>query len=226
MKKGVCLDYIVEYQRLDYDNFVKFYENSLMYFLERQRSQTFNSNFENNYKIINGKTQHNTKNINIKLGEEAFLLKLLNYLNKRYLIMDKYFKHCDNRNKYKNWFYKMAVEKAEHNKKMQFVDYKLSKLIDVSKLESYYHDTNSSQKPKSLLLEGKRLNLAERFQIAIRTIGINKLISELNISDMEKYALLSYILGCDETNARHLMNNSYDANIREEIIQKYLGKIK
>jgi len=219
-------DSIVEYQRLNYGKFVRNYENSLMFFLERERFKTFHLNFENNHKNKNGKTHHNTKNINIKLGEETFLLKLLNYLNKRYLIMGKYFKHCEKSNKYKNWLYHMAMEKAEHNVKMQFVDYKLSKLIDVAKLESYYHDTSSHQKPKSLLLQGKHLNLSERYQIAIGTIGINKSIKKLNISDMEKYKLLGYILGCDETNARHLMNDTYTANIREEITQTYLKKFK
>lgn len=68
---------------------------------------------------------------------------------------------------------------------------------------------------KSLLLDGKGLNLSERFKIANEVLGIDKKIRTLNIPDLEKYRLLAYILGCDKDNARNIMNGTYDSKDRD-----------
>lgn len=68
---------------------------------------------------------------------------------------------------------------------------------------------------KSLLLDGKGLNLSERFKIANMVLGIDTKIRTLNIPDLEKYKLLAYILGCDKDNARNIMNGSYDSKDRD-----------
>jgi hypothetical protein len=74
----------------------------------------------------------------------------------------------------------------------------------------------TKQKPnKSLLFDGKELNLSERFKIANKVLGIDTKIRTLNIQDLEKYQLLAYILGCDKDNARNLMNGSYKAKDRD-----------
>lgn len=77
---------------------------------------------------------------------------------------------------------------------------------------------NTITKPKtnkSLLFDGKELNLSERFKIANKVLGIDTKIRTLNIPDLEKYQLLAYILGCDKDNARNLMNGSYKAKDRD-----------
>ena len=68
---------------------------------------------------------------------------------------------------------------------------------------------------KSLLFEGKDLNLSERFKIANKVLDIDKKIRTLNIRDLEKYQLLAYILGIDKDNARNLMNGTYKSKDRD-----------
>lgn len=68
---------------------------------------------------------------------------------------------------------------------------------------------------KSLLFDGKTLNLLERFKIADKVFGIDKKIRTLNIAELEKYQLLAYILGCDKDNARNLMNGCYKSKARD-----------
>jgi hypothetical protein len=75
--------------------------------------------------------------------------------------------------------------------------------------------TNKQKTNKSLLFNGKELNLSERFKIANAILGIDKKIRTLNIQDLEKYQLLAYILGCDKDNARNLMNGSYKTKDRD-----------
>lgn len=68
---------------------------------------------------------------------------------------------------------------------------------------------------KSLLFDGKTLNLLERFKIADKVLGIDQKIRTLNIGDLQKYQLLAYILGCDKDNARNLMNGCYKSKPRD-----------
>jgi hypothetical protein len=84
---------------------------------------------------------------------------------------------------------------------------------------------NKTESTKSLLLQGKQLNLLERFMIADDVLDIDKKIRTLNISDTEKYKLLGYVLGCNETNARHIMNGKYKAKIRETVLKNYLSTL-
>jgi hypothetical protein len=71
------------------------------------------------------------------------------------------------------------------------------------------------QENKNLLLNGKDLNLSERFKIANEILDIGNTIRRLNIKDLEKYKLLSYIINCSEDNARHLMNGKYNSKDRD-----------
>ncbi len=64
---------------------------------------------------------------------------------------------------------------------------------------------------KNLLFNGEKLNLSERYKIANRVLNIDITIRKLNIGDLEKYKLLSYILNCDKDNARDLMNGKYNS---------------
>lgn len=81
-------------------------------------------------------------------------------------------------------------------------------------------------KTEKNLLQGKKLNYSERYKILDDISGIDKLIRGLNILDREKYKLLSLILGCNSTNARHIMNGKYPAKIKDDLINNYLKDLK
>lgn len=85
---------------------------------------------------------------------------------------------------------------------------------------------NELPKPKKEvqgnLFNGKKLNLSERHKIVNELFEIDKIIRALNISDKEKNTLLSFTLGCNQTNARHLMNGKYPGKVREDLIKDYL----
>ena len=94
------------------------------------------------------------------------------------------------------------------------IDLKKIKLLN--KLQPYKQVIETKQKPnKSLLFEGKDLNLLERYKIANKVLNVDNAIRKLNIQDLEKYQLLAYILGCDKDNARNLMNGTYNAKDRD-----------
>lgn len=77
----------------------------------------------------------------------------------------------------------------------------------------------------SLMLNGHKLNLAERFKIINDQFNISKEISKLNISENEKYQLVSYVLGCSTTNARQVMNGNYNGKIRNGDIKNYIESL-
>jgi uncharacterized protein (DUF2164 family) len=74
----------------------------------------------------------------------------------------------------------------------------------------------TKQKPdKSLMLGGEKLNISERYKILNKVLDFDKKVHPLNIGELEKYQLLSYILGIDKDNARKLMCGSYDSKDRD-----------
>lgn len=85
--------------------------------------------------------------------------------------------------------------------------------IDIDQLQK--PDPKKTKSNKSLLFDGKELNLSERFKIANKVLDIDNKLRTLNIKDLEKYQLLAYILGCDKDNARNLMNGSYKSKDRD-----------
>lgn len=78
---------------------------------------------------------------------------------------------------------------------------------------------------KTKLLNGKQLNLSERYQIADKIFGIDKKIRSLNLLDAEKYKIISLIFDCNPTNARHVMNGKYPAKVKEDLISTYLNDL-
>ena len=96
-------------------------------------------------------------------------------------------------------------------------DYYNNTFVDVIKQNSRKSEVIQLPKKtnKSLLFEGKELNLSERFRIANKVLDIDKKIRTLNIPELEKYQLLAYILGCDKDNARNLMNGQYKSKDRD-----------
>ncbi len=85
--------------------------------------------------------------------------------------------------------------------------------IDIDQLQK--PEPKKTKSNKSLLFDGKELNLSERFKIANKVLDIDNKLRTLNIKDLEKYQLLAYILGCDKDNARNIMNGSYKSKDRD-----------
>jgi hypothetical protein len=68
---------------------------------------------------------------------------------------------------------------------------------------------------KSQLLDGRALNLSERYKIADKALNIDNTIRRLKIPELKKYELLAFILNCDKDNARNLMNGTYNSKDRD-----------
>jgi hypothetical protein len=105
---------------------------------------------------------------------------------------------------------KINEQKINRNKNIiEFIEQRISELgTEIPKI--------AKPKPnKSLLFEGKNLNLSERYKIANKVINIEKQIRKLNIKELEKHQLLAYILGCDITTARNLYNGTYNSKDRD-----------
>jgi hypothetical protein len=96
---------------------------------------------------------------------------------------------------------------------LEFLTIKKAEL-EVSRIQ-IFKNTEATIQSKSLLFDGKPLNLLERFKIANKVLDIDKKIRTLNIADLQKYQLLAYVLGCNKDNARDLMNGSYNAKARD-----------
>lgn len=77
------------------------------------------------------------------------------------------------------------------------------------------NQNKSVKKESSLLYQGRKLNLSERYKIANKVLDIESKLRTLNISEMDKHELLSFILGCNKDNARNLMNGRYTSNDRD-----------
>jgi hypothetical protein len=142
---------------------------------------------------------------NRKLGNDSSIKNISSYITRR--------KELAN-NMIRNY-----TESQDYNK----LDYHLLDVADSylmfldSKIPTQQIEVIQQTKPdnKNLLLNGKDLNLSERFKIANEVLNIDKTIRKLNIKDLEKYKVLSYILNCSEDNARHLMNGKYNSKDRD-----------
>lgn len=79
---------------------------------------------------------------------------------------------------------------------------------------------------KSLRFDGDIINLSERFKIADRLIGLNKLILDLNMSQESKHKFLGLLLGCNPSNARNIINGKYPSKDRNDRIEKFITSLQ
>lgn len=88
-------------------------------------------------------------------------------------------------------------------------------------------DSSKSNK-KNLLVDGKKLNISERYEIANKIFNIYETANKKNISQTEKHVLVAHLLGCNQQTARELFNGTQlkRTPIREDIINSYLDKLK
>ncbi len=113
----------------------------------------------------------------------------------------------------------------------QLIDYIVfDYLINLSKNLDQKSNINSNsvvtRKGKTNILNGKPLNLYERFLIANEVVQLENKIRRLKISEAEKHNLLSLILGCNIDNAKKIMNGNYDAKVKENLLADYYETLK
>lgn len=137
-------------------------------------------------------------------------------------------------NDYEDFIKKFLEVKGNNNQGLlkQITDYLVvmslledMRSLDVNiELEHWRHQfkpTNKS-KDKSKQLNGRPINLLERFKIADKVFDIEKTIRKLKISEAEKHQLLSLILGCNEDNAKKIMNGQYHAKVKDDLLDEYI----
>ena len=81
------------------------------------------------------------------------------------------------------------------------------------------------KKTPNLLIEGKKLNIVERYHVANKILDIYKKINSKNIPAKEKHKLLALIMGCSEQTGRELFNGTQAkrTRINENIVNPYLA---
>lgn len=160
-------------------------------------------------------------------AESYFLLYLQISVIRAIYILEQYVEHCNRIVKpysdkinekidlyyFKKTFLEIKFKKLDPSKDIFLLKQKVNKLETIKK------------ESRQNLLEGKSLNLAERYRLADQLFGIDKFIRGLNISNAEMSQLVGLIFDCNPTNARHIFNGKYTANVKEEMIDKYIQSL-
>jgi len=142
-------------------------------------------------------------------GEKPPVLKYENIERKLNKTKDKPYEHLP---EFVEYYDKEKIFYPYNLFSIRQVEYYINSLIEHNENPL----TTKPTKPnKSLLFEGKNLNLSERYKIANKVINIEKQIRKLNIKELEKHQLLAFILGCDITTARNLYNGTYNSKDRD-----------
>lgn len=156
----------------------------------------------------------------------------LNYINlqaaRAHIIMEEYIEHCEKTGKR----YSDELDDFYNDNifKRGFIDLKMRRATSANEVKAIKNSVKNFKNPikesKLNTLKGKKLNLLERYEIAKEVFGLERQLRILNISEGEKTKLLSLILDCNSTNARHIMNGKYPGKIRKDIISEYISNLK
>ena len=78
---------------------------------------------------------------------------------------------------------------------------------------------------QSLMVNGKPLNLVERYIIASKSLGLDRALNDINRSATEKHKLLAVLLGCGEQTARELYNGTQQkrTSARDDMIEGFFN---
>ncbi|MEO2062756.1 MAG: hypothetical protein ABGW97_07240 [Christiangramia sp.] len=168
-----------------------------------------------------------TNNLIDDAGEYVFLNYLDLQCSRSHLILEDFFEHRDTQNRSTPNRYDTFNE--ENLVKWQLVRIKLKRISYQKELSLLKNSIQDLRKPpkssEKNTLKGKKLNLLERFEIAKQILNIETQIRKLDISEAEKCKLLSIILDCNTTNARHILNGKYPGKIRYDLISEYISEI-
>lgn len=199
-----------EFKKMDYKEFIINYDVLLSMEIEEIRwynwyKSVYNENDEERNEPLE------EKDLDYNEIEKNFIQKINAYFIKRNTVINKYREHCEKTNKHIDAFF-FIKESSDHNYKFGFLEYKLKQIDKSLELEKKYENIGlKNNSSKSLLVKGRKLNLLDRFGLANNILNMEAEIRKLNIKDLEKYKLVALILGCNEDNARDLMNGKYNA---------------
>lgn len=78
------------------------------------------------------------------------------------------------------------------------------------------------------LVNGKKLNISERYQIAIEVFNVYEVLNSKNILAAEKHKLLAHLMGCNQQTARELYNGTHQKRtpVRDELVNECLKALK
>lgn len=191
--------------------------NYLLSLNEKEFSQNFEYALTKSFLFpIEGKDPFTGKELND--ATEIFFLYYLSYYSTKGMgIIEKYIHHCRNIEK------QVSQMTIEANDKFSFifdfVNLRINRIDPQNELPLIKVSQQNT-------LKGKKLNLSERYEIVKRVFDFDNKIRTLNISEAEKDLLLSLILDCNTTNARHIMNGKYAGKVREDLISEYVQGLK
>lgn len=126
--------------------------------------------------------------------------------------------------------YSILKNPKEFKRLEKYQQYLLDKIYELKEARKNHHQLPiiEENQSKSPLLNGKKLNLSERYKIACEICNIYETINKKNISSTQKHLLLAFIMGCSQQVARELFNGTQVKRtpIRDEIINPYLESLK
>jgi hypothetical protein len=213
MKKDKDFNFSIEFLKSDY--FIDNYETELVFMILSDIKSSIFSELQDDEFF--GIGYMHSDEYEIKTLENALL-----YISKSSRVISQLVpRNLENNKKVIQFAYILQ----QNSYKSIFISKKLLRLgvnIDVKKTII----SNTYTKTKTNLISGKQVNLYERFLIANEVLQIETKIRTLKISEAEKHNLLSLILGCNIDNAKKIMNGSYDAKVKEDLLQDYFKTLK
>jgi hypothetical protein len=209
-----------EYLKLPFEDFIRNYDSELIKLIDHDYLLG----------IIEQPDEERFQVEFIKSNEyEIEILKnALDYINKSHRVIKQFVEHRAKQGRNSSIDYFILLN--SNRKKIFFVSKKLEKLgcfVDLKKilLDKDYGSKNIS----SNLINGKRPNISERYEIANDVFNIYKTISELTkLNYTEKHILLAHLMGCSQQTARELFNGTQVKRtpIREDLVNSYLDSLK
>lgn len=151
--------------------------------------------------------------------EEEYVVRQLNLITKALVEIDEELEKLKDSDNTQFYNLQSAMQKFLKN---EFDFYHL-KHVEL-RLATKQRKTN-----KKNLINGKQLNLADKYYLANEVFGIGTTLRDLDhLSDAERHIFLSHILGCNQQTARELYNGTIHkrTQIQEDIVNPYLKRIK
>ncbi|PQJ82627.1 hypothetical protein [Polaribacter glomeratus] len=212
-------------------DYLKSHSKEFMFNYERKLIEMMNSDIATSFRLEIEGIESESYDINYIQSDEYeinILETALTYVTKSsklYIkLLDRINDKIDDNNKMRKFNHYCFVL-ADNSYKTIFLGRRLKQLginVDIKKTI----EEKSYNKAKTNTLSGKQINLYERFLIANEVLQIETKIRTLKISEAEKHNLLSLILGCNIDNAKKIMNGSYDAKVKEDLLQDYFKTLK
>ncbi len=113
---------------------------------------------------------------------------------------------------------------------VKIVKYLLDNKTEEIVTQEIKQDTSTliGRKQPKVTIEGEQLNISSRYEIFRKVFNLDDRLKELKLKDKQKYELLSIVLNCNETTARHLLNNKQQERtpIQHNLVSFFLNTIE